>query len=257
MSDSTIAKIHRIISSILTTAVQWQVIPSNPCQRVKPPHVEYKEAPVLDEVQTAELIKCLQNEPIKYRTAVMMILYTGFRRGELCGLNWSDVDFNTGIAHVTKNVQYVTGKGIYEDTTKTKQSNRAVKLPDDMIEMLKEHKREQLRIKLLMGDLWQNSDKIFTNEKGGVISPDTLSSWFRGFIRRNNLPSIHIHTLRHISATLLIAGGVDIATVSKRLGHANKSTTLNIYTHAIKSADEAAADKLQNILNPTANYKAL
>ncbi|MGN0149140.1 MAG: tyrosine-type recombinase/integrase [Clostridia bacterium] len=60
--------------------------------------------------------------------------------------------------------------------------------------------------------------------------------------------------MRHVSATLLIAGGVDIATVSKRLGHANKSTTLNIYTHSIKSADEAASEKLQNILNPSVNY---
>ncbi|MCI5604052.1 MAG: tyrosine-type recombinase/integrase [Clostridia bacterium] len=96
---------------------------------------------------------------------------------------------------------------------------------------------------------------MFTNEIGGVINPDTISSWFKGFIKRYNLPNAHIHTLRHISATLLIAGGVDIAKVSKRLGHANKSTTLNIYTHAIKSADEAAAEMPENILNPSAHYK--
>lgn len=255
LSDSTIAKTHRLISSILTAAVQWQVIPSNPCQRVKPPHVEYKEAPVLDEEQTAELIKCLQSEPLKYRTAVMMILYTGLRRGELCGLDWTDIDFKSGILHVTKAVQYLPDKGIYEDTTKTKQSNRAIRLPNDMIELLKEYRAEQSRTRLLMGDQWHNSGKVFTNETGGVINPDTVSSWFKGFIKRHNLPDAHIHTLRHVSATLLIAGGVDIATVSKRLGHANKSTTLNIYTHAIKSADEAAAEMLENILNPSAHYK--
>ena len=97
--------------------------------------------------------------------------------------------------------------------------------------------------------------EVFTNEIGGIINPDTISSWFKGFIKRYNLSDAHIHTLRHISATLLIAGGVDIATVSKRLGHANKSTTLNIYTHAIKSADEAASEMLENILNPSAHYK--
>ena len=255
LSDSTISKIHRLISSILTAAVQWQVIPSNPCQRVKPPHVEYKEAPVLDEEQTAELIKCLQSEPLKYRSAVMMILYTGLRRGELCGLDWADIDFKTGIIHVTKAVQYLPDKGIYEDTTKTKQSNRAIRLPNDMIELLKEYRTEQYQTRLMLGDQWNDSGKVFTNETGGVIYPDTLSSWFREFIKRHNLPDAHIHTLRHVSATLLIAGGVDIATVSKRLGHANKSTTLNIYTHAIKSADEAAAEMLENILNPSAKYK--
>ena len=75
------------------------------------------------------------------------------------------------------------------------------------------------------------------------------------FIKRNNLPNAHLHTLRHISATLLIAGGVDVATVSSRLGHANKSTTLNIYTHAIKSADAAAANLLQDMLHPQKRYQ--
>ena len=256
LSENTIAKVHRLISSILTAAVQWQVIPSNPCSRVKPPHVQYKEAPVLDEEQTAELIKCLQTEPIKYRAAVMMILYTGLRRGELCGLDWKDVDFKTGIVHVTKAIQYTPGKGVYEDTTKTRQSNRAIRLPDDMLELLKEYRAEQSSVRLAMGNQWHDSGKIFTAENGGIINPDTLSSWFREFIKRHNLPDAHIHTLRHVSATLLIAGGVDIATVSKRLGHASKSTTLNIYTHAIKSADEAAAETLQNILNPSKNFRA-
>ena len=256
LADTTIAKYHRVLSSMLTAAVQWQVIPSNPCSRVKPPHVKYKEAPVLDEEQTAELIKCLQTEPIKYRAAVMMILYTGLRRGELCGLDWKDIDFKTGIVHVTKAIQYTPGKGVYEDTTKTRQSNRAIRLPDDMLELLKEYRAEQSSVRLAMGNQWHDSGKIFTAENGGIINPDTLSSWFREFIKRHNLPDAHIHTLRHVSATLLIAGGVDIATVSKRLGHASKSTTLNLYTHAIKSADEAAAETLQNILNPSKNFRA-
>lgn len=90
---------------------------------------------------------------------------------------------------------------------------------------------------------------MFTNDYGGLINPDTLSTWFKKFIRRYDLPDIHFHNLRHTVATLLIAGGVDIATVSKRLGHSDKTTTLNIYTHAIKSADKAAAEKLQSIFN--------
>ena len=247
LSSKTISEYHRLISSILTTAVQWQVIPSNPCNRVKPPKVERKEAVSLDEKQAAELIRCLQAEPLKYHTAIMLALYTGLRRGELCGLNWSDIDFKNGLISVNKAVLYSADMGVHEDATKTKSSNRIISIPSDMVNLLKRYRAEQMEQQLLLGDQWQNSGKVFTNEMGGVINPDTLSTWFKGFIRRHNLPDIHFHNLRHTAATLLIAGGADIATVSKRLGHADRTTTLNIYTHAIKSADKAAADMLQDI----------
>lgn len=256
LSDSTIAKYHRILSSILTTAVQWQVIPSNPCSRVKPPRIEYKEAQVLDDEQVEQLIGCLNSEPLKYKTAIMLILYTGMRRGELCGLNWNDIDFNNGVIHITKNLLYTPSKGVYEDTTKTKQSRRVINVPPDMITLLKQYKLEQDSLCVAMGDQWQNSGKVLVSDNGSALHPDSLSSWYKKFIKRHNLPESHIHTLRHVSATLLIAGGVDIATVSKRLGHANKATTLNIYTHAIQSADAIAAEKLQNMLAPKKRYNS-
>ena len=257
LSDQTIAKYHRLLSSMLTAAVQWQIIVSNPCQRVKPPHVEYKEAAVLDELQAAELMNCLQDEPIKYKTAVMLILYTGLRRGELCGLDWDNIDLEHGIIHVVKAVLYTKNKGIYEDTTKTKQSKRAIYIPKEMVLLLKEWKIEQCKQKLSIGDQWKECGKVFTSNDGSVMRPDTFSAWFKQFIRQNNLPDIHLHTLRHTSATLLIASGVNIATVSGRLGHASKTTTLNIYSHAIKSADVMAAEQLQNILNPKKNYNSM
>lgn len=255
LSDQTIAKYHRLLSSMLTAAVQWQIIVSNPCRRVKPPHVEYKEAAVLDEVQTAELMKCLENEPIKYKTAVMLILYTGLRRGELCGLDWDNVDLENGIIHVVKSVLYTKNKGVYEDTTKTKHSKRAVYIPQEMVSLLKSWKIEQYKQRFAIGDQWNDSGKVFTSNDGSVMRPDAFSAWFKKFIHRNGLPNIHLHTLRHTSATLLIASGVNIATVSGRLGHASKTTTLNIYSHAIKSADVMAAEQLQNILNPEKHYK--
>ena len=247
LADKTISEHHRLISVILQTAVQWQVIPANPCDRVKPPKVERKEAVSLDEQQAAELIACLQSEPLKYRTAVMLTLYTGMRRGEICGLNWSDIDLDNGLVSVNKSVLYSSDMGVYEDTPKTKSSNRIINIPSDMVHLLKQHRVEQLKQRLALGDQWQNSDKVFPAENGSIINPDTLSAWFRKFVRRHNLPDVHLHSLRHTAATLLITGGVDIATVSKRLGHADKTTTLNIYTHAVKSADKAAAEKLQDI----------
>lgn len=256
LSDKTISEYHRLISSILTAAVQWQVIPSNPCGRVKPPRVDRKEAKGLDEYEAAELIQCLQSAPIKYKTAVMLTLYTGMRRGEVCGLDWSDIDFDNNLVSITKSVVYTTNTGLQEGQTKTKSSQRVINIPDEMTILLKAYKKEQLKQRFAMGDSWTDTGKVFINESGGLLSPDTLSSWFKKFVKRNNLPDIHYHNLRHTAATLLIAGGVDVATVSKRLGHADKTTTLNTYTHAIKSADKAAAEKLQAMLSAVPLKKA-
>ncbi|MDY3971801.1 MAG: site-specific integrase [Clostridia bacterium] len=154
-------------------------------------------------------------------------------------------------------IVYTKNKGIYEDTTKTKQSKQAIYIPKEMVLLLKEWKIEQCKQKLSIGDQWKESGKVFTSNDGSVMRPDTFSTWFKQFIRQNNLPDIHLHTLRHTSATLLIASGVNIATVSGRLGHASKTTTLNIYSHAIKSADVMAAEQLQNILNPKKNYNSM
>lgn len=197
LSDKTIAEYHRLLSSILATAVQWQVLPSNPCERVKPPRIEHKEAAALESEQVVQLIQCLDSEPLKYRTAVMLLLYTGLRRGELCGLEWDDIDLNKGIVKINKSVLYSSERGLYEDAPKTQSSNRTVAIPPDMIKLLKMYKSEQTKQRLIMGDQWQECGKVFTSENGSVINPDTLSSWFKRFVQRNNLPDIHIHSLRH------------------------------------------------------------
>lgn len=253
LSGSTVAKYHRLLSSILTAAVRWQVIPSNPCQRVEPPKQESAEVEVLDENGVSQLIECLNSEPLKYRTAIMFILYTGMRRGELMGLAWDDIDLDRGIISVRKALLYTPNKGVYEDTPKTKKSDRVINIPDDMTRLLSAYAAEQAAVKLKMGDLWHESGKVFTSDTGEVMHPDSFSSWFKRFVRRD----IHIHTLRHVSATLLILGGTDIATVSGRLGHANRTTTLNIYTHAVQQADAMAAEKLQDMLTPSRRWKAI
>ena len=101
-----------------------------------------------------------------------------------------------------------------------------------------------------MGDQWQEHDRLFTQWNGEPIHPDTVTSWFSGFVKKNNLPPETVHSLRHTNATLLIAAGTNLRTVSARLGHSQTSTTANIYAHAIQSADAAAAETLNDILNP-------
>ena len=111
---------------------------------------------------------------------------------------------------------------------------------------------------LTLGDAWLDKNIIFTDSFGDYMRPDSLTSWFKKFVHKYNLPiNAHIHTLRHTNASIQIANGVDIATVSGRLGHADKTTTLNTYTHAFQSTNVKAAEKLERIFLPHDESKFL
>lgn len=252
LSSTSVAKYHTLLSSVLSTAVNWQIITSNPCDRVKPPKKQRREAEYMDDIQTAELIKCLNSEPLQYKTIITVLLYSGMRRGELCGLEWSDVDFKNSLISISRASLYLPGHGIFDDTPKNTTSARAMKMPPVVIELLRQHRKEQTEERLKLGDRWTDTGKIFTQHNGKPIHPDTVSAWFVKFLERHGLPHIPLHGLRHTNASLMIANGMNIRTVSKRLGHSNTSTTVNIYTHAIQSADERAAQILDIILTPKA-----
>lgn len=249
LSSSTIHHHHGLISSILATAVQWQVIFSNPCDRVKPPKKGKPEPKYLDEVQATKMIEYLQEEDTQFRVMVEMLMFTGLRRGELLGLEWSDIDFDNKVIQVCRSSLYLSDKGIFEDETKTAGSNRAIKVTQGVIDLLNEQRTAQTIQRLKMGDRWQNSNKIFTAVEGNSLNPTFLTSKFRIFRNKHkDLGEISIHGLRHTNATLQIAAGVPLTTVAHRLGHTNASTTTKIYAHAIKSADEAAAEVIEDIL---------
>lgn len=250
LAVSTILHHHRLISSMLGTAVKWQLIFSNPCSRVVLPKNKRKEAVYLDEEQAAELLAALDKESMQHQVIVKLLLFTGLRRGELCGLEWKDVDFERAIITVRRSSLYLSGKGIFADETKNDTSTRCMKVSDDAIAMLRVWRAEQAKERLLLGDQWQDNDRLFTAWNGTPIRPDVITAWFHRFVTKNNLPPIHVHSLRHTNATLLIAAGTNLTTVAARLGHADTTTTSKIYAHAIKSADQAAAEVLQDILHP-------
>ena len=129
LSGKTILHYHRMLSSMLETAVQWQLILSNPCKRVKAPRAERKEAHYLDEKQAARMIELLGAEPMQYRTMILLLVNTGLRRSELCGLEWKDLDLDKDVLQVRRNSLYLPGRGIYDDTPKTASSRPVIKQP--------------------------------------------------------------------------------------------------------------------------------
>jgi integrase len=249
LAGKTINHHHRLISSILNQAVFWQVIPENPTRRVKPPKVERKEAKYLDEEQTVTLLHLLDNEPHQNQVMIRFFLLSGVRRGELCGLEWKDIDFKNSMITVCRTSQYLPEKGVFTKGTKTDSSVRTIKLPDQAFELLKEHRKWQRKKRIAMGDRWVDSDRLFAQDDGTPVHPDSITGWFHDFISRTDLPQISIHSLRHTNITLLLAAGIPLRTVSYRAGHAQTSTTSNIYSHAIRTADEKAAEVLKGIIS--------
>jgi len=121
-------------------------------------------------------------------------------------------------------------------------------LPNNVISLLEEYHTWQNEEQNKLGDLWKGSNKLFTQTDGTPIFPSRPTVWFHTFLKRHNLPPITFHQLRHTNASLLVSLGVDITTISKRLGHSRTSTTLDIYAHSLKCRDEEAATKLENLL---------
>ncbi len=252
LSGTTIHRYHELLSSIFNTAVRWQVIFSNPCERVQPPKKNKPDPKYLDEVQARELLTLLEDEPPQFRIMVTALMFTGLRRAELLGLKWEDVDTDTGLISVKRNLLYHPQTGTFESETKTTMSQRTIKVSPAVCSLFREQKKLQAAHRLQLGDKWQSTGYIFTAWNGAALNPTTLSCSFDKFRKKHNLTGITIHGLRHTNATLQIANGVPLTTVAHRLGHVNATTTTKIYAHAIQSADAAAAQVLDDLLSPAA-----
>lgn len=208
----------------------------------------------LDESGIAKLLAALPDAPTQYSVLAQLALFTGCRRGELCGLRWSDIDLPAGLLAVNRTLEPVEGKGLLFSTPKTKKSCRVIKLDENAVQLLRDYQQWQLREKLRIGSKWArkvrilgktvDNDLLFTKWDGQPIDPNGVTSWFPRFLREHDLPPVRFHSLRHSNAALLIAAHVPVTTVAGRLGHAQVSTTTNIYAGFIRSSDARAADAL-------------
>lgn len=244
LSPVSIHTYHRVLSAVFYRAVKWGYIPENPAARADLPSLAGRRANYLDDADARNLLELLQDEPIKWRAVISFDLMSGLRRGELLGLRWDDVDLDRQQLYVRQTWNYTSAKGCFVDTPKNRSSERPLRISRTAILILLEYKKWQDQQRLLMGDAWMDQDnRIFTRDDGQPMFPDSITQWFHKFVQRNDLPDVHIHSLRHTYASLMIAEGTPLVVVSHNLGHAQVSTTSNIYSHVIASA-EAQADKV-------------
>ena len=284
-SKGTINKVSNVLSSILRTAVEWEAIERNPCDAVRVKAEDSAEkikfftpqqaAAFLDYISKPYTIHTkghtrtddtgkqytvgdytsIKELPTQLKVLFSLAIYSGLRKGEILALTWNDVDFENNTVAVTKAAAVVGGQQIVK-VPKTRNSYRLISIPRSITQQLQQWKLEQTRYRLQVGAYWQGDNWIFTQDDGRMMSyytpysalQDILTHYNADKAEADKLPMIPFHGLRHTKATLQIAAGTDVRTVSAILGHRETSTTMNIYSHSLQTAEQEAAANMERLL---------
>ena len=206
LAPKTIRHNLSFISDVFSYAVKMDLVSENPCSKVTIPKGEVKEKQIYSQEEMAMLLTRLQGEPIKYRAFFYLIAYSGFRRSEMLGLEWKDIDFEHNIISVRRTSNYTAERGTYTDTTKTKRSQRTLKIAQPIMDLLRQLKEEQDNEALRLGDKWVDTDRLFTKWDGREMNNQTPYGWLKEFCEKNDLPFYGLHSFRHLNnmKTLLL-----------------------------------------------------
>lgn len=250
-SKATNAGIRTILVVILGEAKRQQLIEHNYASKdfTRPMTGISKQKEIFDEQETKEFVRAVLNEPhTKKRTVLALLIFLGLRKAEICGLSWSDIDFDKKTLSVTHNCLYFKEFGIITKGTKTQTSKRTIYLPEQLLDILKEYKVWYDKQAEYHGDLWADSNYLFLQDNGKIMNPCTVNQWLRKFNIQHGFKNISPHALRHTCITMQINAGVPLKVVSARAGHSSERITLDIYTHSLQSQDVQAAETYNNYL---------
>ena len=246
--DATLVRLQQeTLSTVLEQAVKEGLVPFNVASRADLPKAEKPEVNYFQPETVAAIRDALEKEPLKWKTLVHLFLITGARRGELLGLKWDKVDFDANRIFICNSILYSPDVGVYESTPKTERSKRFIALPAETMQLLRKYKAWQTEERLRLGEYYDNQNFVFTQGNGKPMHPDTVTDWLNKFSARHGLPHINPHAFRHTMASMLYFNGVDSVSISTPLGHAQVSTTANIYAHVMEAADQKSAEILSDI----------
>lgn len=246
LSARTVGHAHRVLHRALERALRLEIVARNVAHAVPPPKVEAAEVAILTADQIADVLARLDGHPLHPIAA--LALGTGMRRGELCGIAWGAVDLDGATVRIERSLEE-TKAGLRFKPPKTRHGRRTVSLPASVVEVLRTHRRKQNEQRLAFGlGGAGDDDLVFARPDGSPYAPDTLSrDWWRA-VKALRLPRIMFHALRHSHASALIAAGLDIVAVSRRLGHGSPAITLGVYAHAFNKTDAVAAQAMERAI---------
>lgn len=246
ISPRTVRHVHRLLFQIFAAALKWGNIKRNPAALVDAPKVPPTEAAVLKAAEIPQMFDALRGSDL-FSIAVVA-LGTGMRRGELCALRWQDVDLDGARLKVERSLEQTRRWGLRFKEPKSARGRRSISLSPAVVAEIRNHWKAQQERRLSLG-LGKSPDDglVFCNCDGTPLTPDPLTGRFCDAMKKAGLGHIGLHTLRHTHASQLITSGVDVLTVSRRLGHSSASITLNVYGHLLTTEDRSA-EIMQGVL---------
>ncbi len=247
LSPRTVRYAFGLVSDALGHAVRMGMLPRNVAKSVRPPKQTRHEMQALDAEQVKLLLRTIKGS--KHEVLLRLLLYTGLRPSEALGLKWSDIDFNSGVVKVQRSLTW-TSKGWLLGDTKTASARRSIPIASWMVSLLTNHRRLQAIRRMKIADVWQDHELVFADEIGGPLRPaNVLKRHLRPALRKAGLPEkLRLYDLRHSTASLLLAAGVNAKVTSERLGHSTVRMTLDTYSHITPTMQQAASDRLDVIL---------
>ena len=235
LSSNTMRRHHDLLSSALRSAVRQDVIPASPMERVEPPRVRTTESYFYNNQELKLLYQKIEGNILEL--AVKLAGSLGMRREEICGLKWESVDFQRRVVHI-KEARTAYGATVVQKETKNRSSMRTLFMPDELYELLRREKARQEQERAIRGGDYAASGHVVLDREGLPYSPNALSLAFTRFVRKNHLPRLTLHGLRHTFATIASAQGVPLFDIGKAMGHSTPATTGRIYTHLVDRTHE-------------------
>lgn len=243
LSPKTVKNIHGVLHKALQQAVALDYIRFNPADACTLPRVEKKEIKPLDTEEIAQFVKAIQGH--RFEAVYLVTLFTGMRRAEVLGLTWDCINFKRGTILINKQLQKVPGKEREFCLISTKSNKgRTITPAASVMAVLKKHRAKQAEMRLRVGELWQDSNFVFTDETGHHLSPHTVYHNYKRIVDSIGIPAARFHDLRHSYAVAALQSGDDIKTVQQNLGHHTAAFTLDVYGHVTEQMKQASAERM-------------
>ena len=245
LSSNTIRRHHDLLSSALRSAVRQDVMVVSPMERVEPPRVRTAESRFYDNQELKLLYQKIEGQILELPVKLAGSL--GMRREEICGLKWESVDFQRHLV-IIREARTAYGATIVQKETKNRSSVRTLYLPDEVFLLLEQEQARQQGERGRLGMTFNPTDHVILDHKGVPYSPNALSLAFTRFVKKNDLPRLTFHGLRHTFATIASCQGASLFDIGKALGHSTPATTGRIYTHLVDRTHEELVQRVSDAL---------
>lgn len=254
LAPKTIKCIHGILHKALQQAIAVGYLRTNPTEACSLPRVERKEIHPLNDEDIQKFLQAIRGH--RYEALYLTALFTGLRRGELCGLTWDCVDLEAGRIVVKKQLQNIPGSpGEYRFVSLKNDKSRSITIASSLVNVLRQHKESQNILMRNAKELWMDTGFVFTNEVGDHLSPSTVYHQFKKIAASIDLPDARLHDLRHSFAVASLRAGDDIKTVQSNLGHHTAAFTLDVYGHVTEEMKRDSANRMEAFIQNVTNQQ--